>query len=154
MTLVKWNPARELLSLEKEFSKMFSEMESKFGFNSGKQDTEAYENAVWCPLTDITENKDNYELNLDLPGVEKENVKISYTDGQLSISGERRQDKEEKDAQYHRVERTYGKFYRSFALPKLVVAEKINAEFKNGSLNITIPKAEEAKPKELEIKVK
>ena len=71
MTLVKWNPARELLSLEKEFSKMFSEMESKFGFNSGKQDTEAYENAVWCPLTDITENKDNYEINLDLPGVEK-----------------------------------------------------------------------------------
>lgn len=154
MTLVRWNPGRELLNLEKEFSKMFNEMESRFGFNKGKRDDDEYENAVWSPLTDIRETNDKYEVHLDLPGVEKENVKISYTDGQLSISGERKQEKEEKDSKYHRIERAYGKFYRSFTIPKLVIADKIDAEFKNGSLKVVIPKAEEAKPKELEIKVK
>jgi HSP20 family protein len=154
MTLVRWNPAKELLNLEKEFGKMFSEMESHFGFNRGRRDDDAYENAVWSPLTDITEKKDYYEINLDIPGIEKNDVKISYSEGQLSISGERKQEKEEKDAMYHRVERAYGKFYRSFSIPKLVVADKIDAEFNNGALKITIPKAQEAKPKELEIKVR
>lgn len=154
MTLVRWNPARELLNLEKEFSKMFNEMESRFGFNKGKNDNDEYENAVWSPLTDIRETNENYEVHLDLPGVDKENVKISYSEGQLSISGERKQEKEEKDSKFHRIERAYGKFYRSFVIPKLVVADKIDAEFKNGSLKIVIPKAEEAKPKELDIKVK
>ena len=90
---------------------------------------------------------------LDLPGVSKEDVKISFSDGQLNISGERKQEKENKDSKYHRVERTYGKYFRSFTLPKQIKEDKIDAEFKDGQLTITVPKAEEIKPKEIPIKV-
>jgi HSP20 family protein len=103
-------------------------------------------------LTDISEDKDNYVLRLDLPGVNKEDVKISYSGGQLNISGERKQEKETKEFKFHRVERVYGKYFRSFALPGDIKDDKIDAEFKNGQLLITIPKADETKPKEISIK--
>jgi HSP20 family protein len=91
---------------------------------------------------------------MDLPGVSKENLKLNFNDGELIISGERKQEKEDKDSKYHRIERSYGKYYRSFTLPQTIQADKINAEFKDGQLTVTVPKSEEAKPKELEIKVK
>ena len=152
MALVRWNPARELLDIQKEFGKMFDAFENRFGFSKNDGDDE-YDNAVWMPLADISEDKDNYILNLDLPGIDKKDVKISYVDGQLSVSGERKQEKEDKNSKFHRVERSYGKYYRSFTLPQDLNTDKINAEFKDGSLKITVPKSEEAKPKELEIKV-
>jgi HSP20 family protein len=153
MTLVKWNPARELLNVEREFNKLFNTFNQRFGFDDSKMNEEL-ENAVWSPLTDISENKDQYILKMDLPGVSKENLKLSFHDGELIISGERKQEKEDKDSKYHRIERTYGKYFRSFTLPQTIQADKINAEFKDGQLTITVPKSEEAKPKELEIKVK
>lgn len=153
MSLVRWNPARELLNMEREFNKLFNLFGKRFGF-SDVDTKDEYENAVWMPLTDIKEDKDNYYVMLDLPGVSKDDVKVSYSDGQLSISGERKQEKEDKDAKYHRVERVYGRYYRSFTLPLKVKEDKIEAVFKDGQLSITVPKAEEAKPKELEIKVK
>ena len=153
MTLVKWNPARELLNVEREFNKLFNTFNNRFGFDESTMNEEL-ENAVWSPLTDISENKDQYILKLDLPGVSKENLKLNFHDGELIISGERKQEKEDKDSKYHRIERTYGKYYRSFTLPQTIQADKINAEFKDGQLTITVPKSEEAKPKELEIKVK
>ena len=153
MTLVKWNPARELLNVEREFNKLFNTFNRRFGFDDGMMN-EDLENAVWSPFTDITENKDQYILKMDLPGVSKDNLKLSYQDGELIISGERKQEKEDKDSKYHRIERNYGKYYRSFTLPQTIQADKINAEFKDGQLTITVPKSEEAKPKELEIKVK
>lgn len=153
MTLVKWNPARELLNVEREFNKLFNTFNSRFGFDDSTMN-EDLENAVWSPLTDISENKDQYILKMDLPGVSKENLKLNFHDGELIISGERKQEKEDKDSKYHRIERTYGKYYRSFTLPQTIQADKINAEFKDGQLTITVPKSEEAKPKELEIKVK
>ncbi|NWF89140.1 MAG: Hsp20/alpha crystallin family protein [Ignavibacteriaceae bacterium] len=153
MSIVRWNPARELLNIEREFNKLFNAFGKRFGVSDSGADSE-YENAVWMPLTDIKEDKDNYFVMLDLPGVSKEDVKVSYADGQLSISGERKQEKETKDSKYHRVERAYGKYYRSFTLPQQVKEDKIEAEFKDGQLTVTVPKAEEAKPKELEIKIK
>ena len=153
MTLVKWNPARELLNVEREFNKLFNTFNNRFGFDESTMNEEL-ENAVWSPLTDISENKDQYILKMDLPGVSKENLKLNFHDGELIISGERKQEKEDKDSKYHRIERTYGKYYRSFTLPQTIQADKINAEFKDGQLTITVPKSEEAKPKELEIKVK
>lgn len=153
MSIVKWNPARELLNMEREFNKLFNSFGRRFG-QSESDSKEEYENAVWMPLTDITEDKENYFVMLDLPGVSKEDVKVSYADGQLSISGERKQEKESKDSKYHRVERAYGKYYRSFTLPQQVKEDKIEAEFKDGQLTVTVPKAGEAKPKELEIKIK
>lgn len=154
MALVKWNPSRELLSIEREFNKMFNSLSNRFGFGNGDDVDKEYENAVWSPSSDIYEDKENYVLTLDLPGIKKDNVKISYIDGHLNISGERKNEKESKDGTYHRVERSYGKYFRSFSLPNEIRGDKIDAEFKDGQLTITVPKAEEVKPKEIDIKVK
>jgi len=90
---------------------------------------------------------------LDLPGVDKKDVKISVSNGELQISGERQEEKISDKATYHRVERTFGKYYRSFRLPEKIKDGEIKADFNNGSLSILIPKAEEVKPREIEIKV-
>jgi len=153
MTLVRWNPGKELMNVEREFNKIFNTFNRRFGFDDSEGNIQEMENAVWMPLTDITENKDQYILKMDLPGVTKSDLKLSYEDGELKISGERKQEKEDKDSKYHRIERTYGKYFRSFTLPKKIEADKIKAEFKDGQLTVTIPKSEEAKPKELEIKI-
>ncbi len=153
MTLVRRNPAREFGNLEKEFDNFFKSFQNRFGLSKDDKNKE-FENAVWMPLTDISENDENFILHLDLPGIDKNDVKISYSDGELSVSGERKQEKESKDSKYHRIERSYGKYFRSFTLPKKIKAEKIDAEFKNGQLTITVPKSEETKPKEIEVKVK
>jgi len=153
MAIVRFNPVRDLLHVEREFNKFFKSFEDRFGLPKNEESENGYDNAVWMPLTDITEDKDSYKIKADLPGMKKENVKISFSDGQLSISGERVQEKESKDAKFHRVERTFGKYYRSFALPKEIKEDKIKAEFKDGQLIVTAPKAEEVKPKEIEIKV-
>jgi len=154
MTLVKFNPVRDLIDFEREFNKMFNSLENRFGISKSKNVDAEYENAVWTPLTDIYENNDNFTLKIDLPGIKKEEVKISFTNGKLNINGERIQQVENKDEKCHRIEKAYGKYFRSFTLPELIQAEKINAEFADGQLTITVPKAEEAKPKEIEIKVK
>ncbi len=151
MTLVKWNPSRELMSIEKEFNKLFNTFSNKFGISH--EGESEMENAVWAPLTDISEDNDNYFLNLDIPGVEKNDVKISYSNGNLIIKGERKEEKETKKSEFHRIERSFGKFYRSFSLPEKVKEDKIEAKFKDGSLSIVIPKADEVKPKEIEVKV-
>jgi HSP20 family protein len=153
MTLVKFNPMRDLVDIEREFNRMFNSFENKFGISRSKEDNE-YDNAVWMPLTDIYEDKEKYSLKLDLPGIKKEDVKISFVDGKLSISGERNVESEHKDSKCHRIERSFGRYYRSFNLPEHIQQEKIIAEFNDGQLTITVPKAEEAKPKEIEIKVK
>lgn len=153
MAIVRWNPAKDLLNVEREFNRLFNSFNSRFGLLD-KEDESEYENAVWMPLTDISEDKDNFVLRLDLPGINREDVKISYSEGQLSISGERKQEKETKDSKFHRVERVYGKYFRSFNLSTKINEDKIDAEFKDGQLIITVPKAEEAKPKEISIKVK
>ena len=153
MTLVRFNPVRDLLNVEREFNRMFRTFEDRFGLSKKEDSENGYDNAVWMPLTDIFEDKDNYRIKADLPGIKKNDVKISYSTGELSISGERIQEEESKDSKSHRVERTYGKYFRSFTLPKEIKEDKIKAEFKDGQLTITIPKAEEVKPKEIEISV-
>lgn len=147
----------ELLNVEREFNRMFHNLSDRFGFGNGDEIEREFESAVWSPLSDVYsdvyEDKDNYVLKLDLPGIKKEDVKISFVDGQLNISGERKQEKESKDGTYHRVERNYGKYFRTFTLPSKIKQDSINAEFKDGQLTITVPKSEEAKPKEIAIKV-
>lgn len=154
MAITKFNPTRELADFEREISRFFNSFGNRLGVTRKDEDKEGYENAVWAPLTDISEDKDNYKLSIDLPGVKKDDVKISYNDGQITISGERKYEQEKKEEKYHRVERAFGKYFRSFSLPKEIQPENITAEFKDGSLTVTVPKAEEAKPKEIEIKVK
>ena len=153
MSLIRWNPARELLNIEREFNRLFKSLSGRLGFSDSESKENGYENAVWMPLTDIAENDNNYIIKMDLPGVNKDDIIISYSDGKLNISGERKQEKEEKNSTYHRIERVYGRYYRSFNLPK-VEEDKIEAVVKDGQLTITAPKTEEAKPKEIAIKTK
>jgi HSP20 family protein len=151
MALVRFNPMRDLLEVEREFNKLFNSFGRRFLDTNGKEELE---NVVWMPLSDITENKDSFAIKIDIPGIKKDDVKISYSDGQLSISGERKEEKESSDTTYHRMERTYGKFFRSFNLPQKIKYDQIEAVFNDGQLLITVPKSEEAKPKEIDIKVK
>ncbi len=153
MTLVKFNPVRDLLNVEREFNRMFNSLGSRFGITHKGDIDEKHDNAVWMPLTDISEDNDNFYLKADLPGIKKEDVNISYTDGTICISGERSQEKETKEKKFHRIERSYGKYYRSFTIPTEIKDDKIKAEFKDGQLTITIPKADEVKPKEIDIKI-
>jgi len=107
----------------------------------------------WLPPVDIEENDREYILKAELPGMKKEEVKLTVEGGTLSISGERKAEKEEKDKKYHRMERSYGAFQRSFTLPEGALAEKISAEFKDGVLLVHLPKDETAKPQAIEVKV-
>lgn len=150
MALVRWNPSRDLLRVERDFNKIFKNF---FNRVSGKEDENGYADAAWAPLADVSENDNEYIINYDLPGMDKKDVKVSFSNGVLSVSGERKEEKESKDANYYRCERTYGKFYRSFTLPDGVKDDAIDAKFENGTLRVVIPKAEERKPKQIDIKV-
>ena len=119
----------------------------------GSGDGEEFTLTTWAPRVDITEDDKEYVINAELPGVKKEDVKVSIENGVLSISGERKTEKEEKGKKYHRVEQTYGTFMRSFTLPEGSSGEKISAEFRDGILKVRLPKGEEAKAKAVEIKV-
>jgi HSP20 family protein len=107
----------------------------------------------WAPAVDISETPDDFVITAELPGLNKEDVKISYQDGVLNIHGEKKHEKEEKKKNYYRVERSYGAFERSFRLPSRIVVDKIDAKFRDGVLTLTLPKADEARPKEIPIKV-
>jgi HSP20 family protein len=107
----------------------------------------------WTPAFDIYEDKDNFYVRAELPGVRKEDIDLSMHSGTLSISGERKGDEKLKDAEVYRAERFFGRFQRTIALPTQVAVEKIKAQYKDGILSVTLPKAEEAKPKHIEVKV-
>jgi HSP20 family protein len=110
--------------------------------------------SAWIPVVDIAEHDDQYVVKVELPGVNKEDVKITLESNILTIRGDKKQEKETKNENYHRIERSYGSFQRSFTLPTTVKNEKIDAVYKDGILSILLPKAEEAKPKRIEVKVK
>ena len=109
--------------------------------------------AEWSPLVDITEDEKEYLIKAELPEVKREDVKLTVQDNVLAISGERRYEKEEKNKKYHRVERAYGNFLRSFTLPEDADGSKVSAEYKDGVLKVHLPKSEKATPKSIEVKV-
>ena len=110
--------------------------------------------ATWAPACDIYENNNEIVVKVELPEVKSEDVRVSIENNILMIYGERRLSEETKRESYHRVERNYGEFTRSFTLPGFVDMNKVNAEFKDGILRVTLTKREEAKPKQVEVKVK
>jgi len=118
--------------------------------NGGK---EALTVAQWSPLVDITEDEKEYLIRAELPDMKKEDVRLTVENDVLAISGERKFEKEEKGRKYHRVERAYGSFVRSFSLPEDADGSKVTADFKEGMLQVHLPKSEKAKPKAIEIKV-
>jgi HSP20 family protein len=109
--------------------------------------------ADWTPSVDISETDGEYQIKAEIPDVKKEDVKVTLEDGVLTIQGERKQEKEEKGKKFHRIERSYGSFVRTFSLPDVIDEEKVKAEFKDGVLNLHLPKSEKAKPKAIEVKV-
>jgi HSP20 family protein len=114
---------------------------------------EAMTVAEWAPLVDIVEDEKEYLIKAELPEVKREDVKVSVEEGVLTVSGERKFEKEEKGKKYHRIERAYGCYARSFTLPDDADPSKVTAEFKDGVLKVHLPKSEKAKPKSVEIKV-
>ena len=106
----------------------------------------------WNPALDMNEDKDNVYVRLELPGMKKEEIDLSLHEGSLSISGERKSEEEFKESEVYRSERFFGRFQRTVALPHPVVAEKVKADYKDGILTVTLPKAEEAKPKRIDVK--
>ncbi|MBI2422630.1 MAG: Hsp20/alpha crystallin family protein [Candidatus Hydrogenedentes bacterium] len=112
------------------------------------------EGAQWAPAVDLRETEDAYLLDVDLPGMEKKDIEVKIEDEIVTIRGERAQDKEENTKGYHRFERSYGSFHRSFRIPGGVEAERVAAEFKSGVLHVRLPKPETAKPKLIEVTVK
>jgi HSP20 family protein len=156
-TITKWNPFRtsewdpfqELQDFENRLAGFFGRAPVRT--NGDKK--EAISVAQWAPLVDISEDDKEYLVKAELPEVKKEDVRVSVENGVLSISGERKIEKEEKDKKYHRVERAYGLFGRSFSLPEGADGTKITAEFKEGVLKVHLPKAENAKPKSVTVKV-
>ena len=114
---------------------------------------EAMALADWIPMVDVVETEGEFLLHAELPGVEKKDVKLSIERGVLTLAGQRDQPKEEKGRRYHRIERTYGRFARSYTMPELVDEQKLTAEFRNGVLTVHLPKSEKAKPKSIEVQV-
>jgi HSP20 family protein len=109
--------------------------------------------AEWAPLVDISENDLEYLIKAELPEVERENVKVTAEEGTLTITGERKFEKEEKGKRYHRVERAYGNFERSFSIPDDASPTKVSAAFKDGMLTVHLGKTEKAKPHQIEVKI-
>jgi HSP20 family protein len=114
---------------------------------------EAMTLADWIPLVDVLETESEFLIQAELAGVEKEHVKLSVQDGVLTVTGSRKQDSQEKGRRYHRTERAYGTFVRSFTVPDYVDDSRLTADFKNGLLTVHLPKSEKAKPKSIEVKV-
>jgi len=145
----RWSPLKELEEMEKRLSGYFGR--APVAANGDKK--EAITVAEWSPLVDITEDEKEYTIKAELPDVKKEDIKLNVHDDVLTITGERKYEKEEKGKKYHRVERAYGSFMRSFTLPEDADGSKIAAEYKDGLLKVRLPKSEKAKPKAIEVKV-
>lgn len=145
MNMITYDPFRELRSLQDEVNRVFSSNLSRSGETGLGR-------GAWNPSVDIFENKDQIVLEAELPGISPEDVNISIENNVLTIHGERRFEKKDEGDNFHRVERSYGSFTRSFTLPPTVSSENVNANFDNGILRLELAKREEAKPRRIEIK--
>jgi HSP20 family protein len=146
MTIVKWSPFRELEEMQTRLNRFFDPLARRTELENDLL-------AEWAPPVDIEETDAEYLVKAELPDVKKEEVKVEMLDGVLTIEGERKQEKEEKGKRFHKIERSYGRFVRQFALPNEVDAAAVRAEFKDGMLNVHLPKTPMTKPKPIEVKV-
>ncbi|HUA66435.1 MAG TPA: Hsp20/alpha crystallin family protein [Alphaproteobacteria bacterium] len=148
-TLTQLDPFRGMENLQNHLATLFGRAPVR------RQDgqEESMTVAEWAPLVDISEDDKEYLIKAELPGLKRDDVHISVEKGVLTITGERKFEKEEKDKKHHRVERAYGSFVRTFIVPDDAEADKVAAKFQDGLLTIHIPKSEKAKPKQIEVKV-
>jgi HSP20 family protein len=139
-----WTPFNRLASLRDEFDRLFD-------FSWPSRDTGLL--GGWSPALDLYEDKDNFIVTLELPGMKKNEIDISLHDGVLTVSGERKDEREQTEGKTFRSERYFGKFQRSLTLPTAVDANKVKASYKDGVLSISLPKNEEAKPKQIAVSI-
>ena len=145
MSITRYDPFRDLRSLQEEVNRLFStNLSRSFG-------DEGIARGAWTPTVDIYENKDQIVIEAELPGMNREDFEITVENNVLTLRGERRFEKKEETDNYHRVERSYGTFSRSFTLPQTVSTEGATAEYKNGVLRVVLAKREEVKPRRIEI---
>lgn len=150
-TLIRWNPFREMEDIQRRMSSLWEG--SPFRRSNLTNDEENITVAEWAPVVDIIEDETEYLVKVELPEVQKDDVKVTVESGTLTISGERKSEKEQKGRKFHRVERYYGRFERSFAIPDDAEPDNVKAEFKDGVLRIRLAKSEKARPKQVEVKV-
>jgi HSP20 family protein len=147
MAIVRWEPFRDLLTTQDRFNRLFNQTFSQvFGEEDAKLGT-------WAPAVDIYETDQNLVMKADLPGVDPKDVEVRVENNTLYLRGQRKFENEVKEENYHRIERSYGAFTRTFSLPGTINADKVAAEYKDGMLTLTMPKREEAKPKTIKIQV-
>jgi HSP20 family protein len=146
--LTSWNPKKEFEELDKRLATWFDRKPT--GLMHEKELMKAMD---WAPSVDVTEDEKEYLISADAPGVKREDLKVTVQEGVLTISGERKSEKEEKGKKFHKVERSYGSFSRSFTLPEDAEEDKLAAEFKEGVLTVHLPKTAQAKTKSKKIKI-
>jgi len=139
------DPFRELFELQRGINELFDE-----GFGGSRESVGL---RAWSPAVDVYEDENEFLIKVELPGINRDDVKVSVNENTLSVSGERRVENEDKRDNYHRIERSYGQFFRSFTLPLNINTDVIEAQFKDGVLRLALPKKEEAKPKQIDVKV-
>lgn len=148
MDLVKWEPFEGLNRIQSRINDLFDET-----FGRPRAHPTANGAAVWFPPVDVLESRDSYLIRAELPGMKKEDFNLELQDGVLTLSGERKFEEPANGVEYHRIERSTGKFFRSFSLPQTVKTDEIKASFRDGILEVHVPKADEAKPKQIAINV-
>ncbi|MFN7139129.1 MAG: Hsp20/alpha crystallin family protein [Limisphaerales bacterium] len=152
MALIRLNRTDSPWSGIQRLAQLRDEMDRIFDFPLGEIASQRFFNE-WAPAVDLYEDKDNLIVKAELPGMKKEEIDVSLHDGALTITGERRHE-EKREGTTHRTERFYGKFQRTVTLPTLVEGDRVKANYKDGVLTVTLPKAEEAKPKQIAVQVK
>lgn len=147
MALIRWTPFRSVMSFRDEMDRLLDDFYGRMA-----QPGESA-NGKWLPVMDVSETEDSVIACLELPGLKKEDIRVSVHDDILTVSGEKKQEKTEEGENVRRVERSYGFFKRTVSLPAQVDADKVKAAFKDGVLKVTLPKLESEKPKEIQIQV-
>jgi len=148
MSLMRWRPTHDLTSMRDEMNRLFDSF-----FSGLPERRKGLLEGEWAPSIDVAETDEEIVVTAELPGVKQEEVDISIADSVLTLKGEKKEEKEVKEKNYHRIERSYGSFQRSISLPTGVEASKAKATYKDGILRVTVPKVEEAKPKQIKIDV-
>ncbi len=148
MAVVKWDPLRDLLSIQDRMNRLFEQTLSR------SRAEERITASTWSPAVDIYETPETIIMKADLPGLSREDIEIQIRDNTLSLRGERRFAKDVQQENYLRIERAYGAFQRNFTLPATIQQDEIRATFRDGVLELTLPKAEEAKPKKIAIEAR
>jgi len=146
MALARWNPNRDMMSVRDEMSRVLNE-----AFGRGASDESAWFSGAWTPPVDIYETDEALVMKAELPGFSKDDISIELKENTLVIKGERKREDEVKEGNYHRMERSYGAFQRAFMLPMTVDQEKVKAAYKDGILELRLPKVQAAQPKRIAV---